>query len=262
MILEGYVVPLLRALEISNASKVYSDPETEISIDYEFENGKFRARIFIKRSPQDNYNTVTVRATHVLQTIVDSYAFINGVSLRLIPERVVVEGHGTGRLILLGHRELSGYFREEPSKERIALIQDYAFADKEFALALGDLNQALSIENYPAIAAARAVEVVRNALSDVSKSESANWKSLREKLRVTKEFLTFVTDHSKGPRHGRRVGINGDDQHQTLARAWIVVDRYIDHMIHKKLDENLYPMLNELPVPSSKLRNAIGVKTA
>jgi hypothetical protein len=259
--LQGCVVPQVRGLTVSKAVVKYSDPETTFSLVYEFRDGTFKSEVLIGQNIADNFQSVIIHSIDLLQTIADTYAFVNGVSLQVVPEIFLVEGSTTGRLVLLGHRQLMSYLKSAPDHNRIVAIRDLAFENREFAFALRDLNQALHTQNYSALAAGRAVEVIRNAFMEDTNDESKGWKGLRENLRVTKSFLTYVTDHSKNPRHGRRIGINGSEQNETLTRAWIIVDRYIDLKTRGKLDETEYPILDTLPEPSLTTRTAVGLQT-
>ncbi len=72
------------------------------------------------------------------------------------------------------------------------------------------------------------------------------WPIVREKLNVTLEYLQYVTEVSKAPRHGsRETYIQPIIIEECINRAWEMMRRYIAYLDggSQQLSEDEFPIL-------------------
>jgi len=55
------------------------------------------------------------------------------------------------------------------------------------------------------------------------------WAKMRSALNLTEEYLKYITDLSKGPRHGERTRIEGESTTEITRRSWIIMNRFIEY---------------------------------
>jgi hypothetical protein len=51
---------------------------------------------------------------------------------------------------------------------------------------------------------------------------------MRDSLNIDQPYLEFITEHSKGPRHGDVKGSTFSATRETIKRSWIVMNRFLE----------------------------------
>lgn len=62
---------------------------------------------------------------------------------------------------------------------------------------------------------------------------------MREALNLHEDYLSFITDQSKGPRHGDIKGGGFLEIRDTIQRSWTVMNRFLEF---KKRGDNRLPL--------------------
>jgi hypothetical protein len=94
---------------------------------------------------------------------------------------------------------------------------------------LTDLADTLSHFHQTPTNCARVLDSLKKAVAPNSK-DAQGWAILRDLLRLSTAFVQFVTDHSKGPRHGDRTStIPSSTIEEVSKRTWQIVDRFIEY---------------------------------
>lgn len=117
--------------------------------------------------------------------------------------------------------------------------------DPALGWALKDLIEANTLPNHASITCARAIESLRVLLTSADTTRSQAWGTFQTTLRISREFREYVTDISKGPRHGDRTPIQGDITLEVTRRAWQIMDRFIEYRKrgNQALPESGFPLL-------------------
>lgn len=95
-------------------------------------------------------------------------------------------------------------------------------------MVLRDLIDAITQWHRVPINTARVLDGLRHLLSP-GEEPKRGWEKLRAALRVEESYLRFVTDQSAPPRHGDPAHIPGTITSEVAARAWIVLNRYLEY---------------------------------
>lgn len=193
-----------------------------------------------------NYDAhVHLRAMDVTRTFVDSYAYARALGLSVILETVVkpdgikynieekrpdladlvtafgpVSSHGHGGINAAG-------------------MMPIIFNDLMIRVALNDLVSSLTQPEYATINCGRAIEAIRVSMTPGSGDRKQGWPAMRDNLNLHQDYLTFITDQSKGPRHGDMRGIAFADIRETVRRSWIVMNRFLEY---KKRGDKQLPL--------------------
>lgn len=94
--------------------------------------------------------------------------------------------------------------------------------------ALRDLIDAISGPHKIVPHCAKAIETLRNVLTPSGMERKQGWIVMQEALRVSGDYLKFITGESVAPRHGNHQAITGQTTNEVAQRAWIVMNRFLE----------------------------------
>ena len=68
---------------------------------------------------------------------------------------------------------------------------------------------------------------------------------MRQKLNIELEYLSFITEESRGPRHGDRFKGTPTAYKEVLKRSWNVMNRFLEYKKRKdkQLSLSTFPLL-------------------
>jgi hypothetical protein len=186
---------------------------------------------------------IYIRALDMCRAQVDLVAFKKGWGLSVILESFV-DHKGVTTPIALTHDELgtlcTAYSLEDNFRE---LSQKILESPARF-MALRDLISAISVPHVSLVDCARSIEGLRHTIANPNSKDAAAWREFREALHIDRAYLTYVTDHSRDGRHGRREYVPGAITTEVTRRAWIIMNRYLEYL---KLDGGALP-IDEFPL--------------
>ena len=122
-----------------------------------------------------------------------------------------------------------------------------ALSDPDVMLAVNDLIASIAVSHHGPINCGRVVEVIRDAIAPRSAKEKQAWEIMRTSLNLSFDYVQFITHVSKGPRHGKRMGVTTQDQfNETINRAWTVMNRFFEYKKRGDvaLPIDLFPLLS------------------
>lgn len=96
-------------------------------------------------------------------------------------------------------------------------------------MAFNDLIGAITLPHASLVNCARAMDRIKHLLSLPGTKDKEAWAAMRSILRIDEAYLKYITDSSAGPRHGRPGHIPGAITREVTARAWAVMNRYIEY---------------------------------
>jgi len=197
----------------------------------------------------DNYDgAVDWRANYLARSVLNCYAFATGTYLYPALE-TVVKPDGIKYIIQTRRSNLASLTTILQSHSDggvdIHPILRLVMTNPTIFAALKDLIEAIPAYNTE-VNCARAVEAIRQAMAPTDKRIKA-WQVMQDNLNVTERFLQFITEHSKGPRHGDVMKSQFAMVNETIRRSWIVMNRFLEFKKNgdQKLPLSTFPLLDE-----------------
>lgn len=188
-------------------------------------------------STQDEMSEIYKRVFDMARSAVDCFSYVKGVGLSVILERFIPP-NGISTNILVERPELASLvtaFDLNPSNKGSNFEAMYAIVISEpnLFLALNDLIASITVSHHAAVNCGRAIEAIREVImpsgSDRSR-RNRGWEIMRQHLNIELTYLSFITDVSTAPRHGKRVAATSkQDFNETLKRSWIIMNRFFEY---------------------------------
>jgi len=230
LVFKGRVFPEILEASIEVDNKIfYADPNgPEGEFDIDISRGVITVIVKVNADDAQIKSWALVRAKELVTSIVDLYAFTLGYALQVLMDHAV-EG-GVKKPLIISHSSVKNYISDYSDEQFKKLMELVAF-DLDLKLALRDLILSLSTMNYSAIAACRAMEAIRNKFRKVDEADNKAWKKMRDTLKISRDYIQFVTDASQMPRHGHRGAALLYDQSDITHRAWSIMDRYFNYLL-------------------------------
>lgn len=229
ILLRGRVLPEKWNVTIPTMGPVlYDDPKgLAAEIGVKIVDGEVEVETTSIREPAEYSSMLVARSLECVNSIVDLYAFCNGVALHVMLDSMVEDGV-IRHFAFSEMRVLRAFDGVSNIDALMPLWREIAFEDLDVRLAFHDLAMSLRTLNYSSIAAARVIDAVRNKIAPAGGSLASSWELLRKNLNVSKAYLQTISDASKLPRHGVRGLMEGDIQVEILTRAWTMMFRYLE----------------------------------
>ena len=104
-----------------------------------------------------------------------------------------------------------------------------AITDINLLFALNDMIEAITIPHVSLVNCARAMDRLKHLIASPNAKDPQAWRQMRDALQISEDYLKYITEYSKGPRHGRPGHRSGIVTSETARRAWIIMDRYFEY---------------------------------
>jgi hypothetical protein len=179
----------------------------------------------------DNYDGhVDLKANYLATAIVNTYGFAQGLGLRVVLEQVkkpdgITYNIQSQRPYL--QTLVSVLQSSADGGVDVRVVMGIILQNPILFIALNDLISAVSFTPNAPLYCGRAVDAIRESIAPAL-DRKQGWKILRESLNLSQQYLEFITEQSKGPRHGSVVDIQFSDIHETTNRAWAVMNRFLE----------------------------------
>ncbi len=108
-------------------------------------------------------------------------------------------------------------------------VAEIVLSDPPLFMALDSLMQSITHGHQSPNAAGRAIEYIRHSIAPGIEDRNQAWALMRQNLQIDRAYLDFITDLSKGPRHGDPQFIPGDPVTEAVSRVWVVMNRYLEY---------------------------------
>src|SRR5262249_11673992 len=110
--------------------------------------------------------------------------------------------------------------------------------------ALRDLTEGLRQAYTGGIAAARAMDGIRNYFIPADGNEKQGWALMRQARHASGYYVKTITEQSKGPRHADWFATEEQAAKDGTKRAWILMNRFLEY--RKRNNQQL--SLSEFPL--------------
>jgi hypothetical protein len=170
------------------------------------------------------------RALDLAVAIVTTYGFAKGLGLTTVLETVIKPD---GLLY-----NLHDYYPNLEALVTVLRAQEHGVIDVDAVLqivlsdptifiAMTDLVQSLTMFKEAPVRCARAVDAIRHYMAPQN-DRKAGWPAMQENLNLSEPFLKYITEVSKGPRHGDVKGDTFIAGQEARNRAWITMNRFLE----------------------------------
>jgi hypothetical protein len=175
---------------------------------------------------QDDIVELHRRAFDLCRAIVGLNAFKMGIGLTVLIQHFVLPGGSMQTMLPNDDRlpPLCTAIHSAPDFERVFAL---VCVDASFVHLLSDLIAAITVPHVSVVNCARVVDGLKSLISAESKDHVA-WKMMRDVLNVDERYLKLITDTSKNARHGKGERVEGAVTREITARAWNVMNRYLE----------------------------------
>ena len=246
--IEGRVLPERRLVSIADLGTIsYSDPRGfDAEFDIQIKDSKILVRCSVAETTDWYVKMSLVRAYELATAAVDLYAFSKGWALSVLLDDFIIDGQRQG--IAFSETSVASLCNVISNEEDFLETWEHLSGSFNLKFALRDLISSLSTLNYSSVAACRALETIKNSIAPDVRNDKEGWKLLREKLVIEREYIQFITDSSREPRHGNRGAAFGDEQLEITHRAWKIMDRYMEYLKRggdEVLPEDEFPLLKQ-----------------
>lgn len=230
LVFEGRVLPEILGVGIKCPDPFeYADPDGMAGVfSLSISDGKVKVSAKLANLDENTKQWAVVRGHELVTSIIDLYAFTLGYALHVIIDFTIENGQK--KPFILSHTSVKNFI-EEFSDDQFEQLIEHVIADLDLKLALRDLVLSLSTMNYSAIAACRSTEAIRNYFRENDETDAQAWERMRTCLNLSREYIQYITDASKKPRHGHRGAALLSDQSEITHRAWLIMNRYMCYLL-------------------------------
>ena len=186
---------------------------------------------------EDHCNEVYMRALDMSRAAIDSFSFVTGLGSSVSLEKVI-KPNGIEHDVLVQRPDLAAKVTAfdalnpniENKGNNFSTMYGIILDNPLIFMALNDLIVSISLPHHAPINCGRTVETIRQLMTPEAGETKRGWETMRQKLNIDQKYLSFITDTSKGPRHGARVGTTQAAYKETIDRSWVVMNRFLEYM--------------------------------
>lgn len=179
------------------------------------------------------------RALDLAVAVITSYGFAKGLGLSAVLE-TVVKPDGILYNLHDYHPNLESLVTALRAQNDggidVNLVMQIVMSDPTVFVALTDLVQSLVMFKEVPLRCGRAVDAIRHHMAPRD-DRKAGWPTIQDNLNLSETFLKYITEASKGPRHGDVRDSTFATSQEVLKRAWIVMNRFLE--FKKRGDQKL-----------------------
>jgi hypothetical protein len=197
-------------------------------------NSTINVECIVPEYKPDWFAEIYKRAYDLARTAVNLACFAMGEGLLCIFEFAIMPD-GTPSTLRLQQPDLAQYCKSyklgDSSPENQKNYNDVAVmiaTDWEFFATLNDLIESITMPQVAATNCGRVIDSIRRQIAPTMSGGQA-WGATHKALNISRHYQEFVSDKSKGPRHGDRAFISGTILIEVTTRTWIIMDRYIEY---------------------------------
>jgi hypothetical protein len=173
---------------------------------------------------------IWMRALDLVRGAVDLVCFATGTGATVTLD-TFINAEGARSTLLSKNERLSGIctaFRLGEKCGDLYKFLNIVLTEPGLFMALNDLVTANTLPHYSPVTCARTIEGLRHLIAPGLQPKDG-WSSLRQNLNIDENYLKFITDHSKGPRHGDPQHIPGAITTDIITRTWVIMNRFLEY---------------------------------
>jgi hypothetical protein len=235
----GFVNPRIMSVGSSGGPFVLKDEAIgEVSMVYSISNDAINAECEITEVNDDTVTVLYWWVSSFIDGVVDAIAFSTGSSIVAVFDKYQRPNAPIQSLIFRDH-ELGKECSVSPEE-----IIDLSVKERSICKYLHDITHTLIRPLEATVNCARAIEGLSRLVAP-GKDKHQRWKSLRDNLNLSEDYLKYISKLSEGPRHGDTGPQNTRNILETRRRTWVVMNRFLAFRKRNnaKLSTSEFPLL-------------------
>jgi len=112
-------------------------------------------------------------------------------------------------------------------KRNLEAILALVMREPALFMALNDLIQAVSTPHMAPANCGRILDGLRKLVAPGIEPKRG-WPIFQTTIQTDEPYLSFISEHSKKPRHGEHVRIDGPTTTEIAKRTWIIMNRFLE----------------------------------
>ncbi len=202
----------------------------EMAFKFRIEGSDVFVECDVNRLDAADFVPIWMRAFDLVRGVVDLACFSTGIGAT-VTLNTMINPQGVRSIVLpqdTGLAALCTAFRlGKPPNADFTAILNIVLKEPPLFMAINDLITAITLPHHSAVVCARAIERLRHIIAPGLVPKDS-WESLRNNLHIDKDYLTFITSYSTGPRHGDPQHIPGTTTTEIIKRSWTVMNRFLE----------------------------------
>lgn len=190
-------------------------------------NSEVEVRCDADQIPDSAMINLYMRALDLARAQVDLLCFRDGYGLTVLLETFISQS-GTRSALVMSDPRLAKLCTSIATDQDFDRLCVHVMGNVNLMQALRDLIASITLPHVSCVDCARAMDRIKHLIAPGEQSDGAAWTAMRNALNVSREYLTFITDHSKDARHGRGNFVPGDITTQVTRRSWVIMNRYLE----------------------------------
>ena len=151
----------------------------------------------------------------------------------------------TGKVTVFGIDVAVTSDSKKERRAKLGKLLPVVLSSSEIQLALADLREAIRSPGDTGFFSYRAIETLMQTFKDDGDDAKKGWSQMRAALNLDEQWLKYVRRHATDRRHGKGRSISWEERRETMSRAWLVMDRYLEYLSkdRKPLAEAEFPTM-------------------
>jgi hypothetical protein len=234
----GRVLPATVQISYTDIPKpAWEWTEENLKIEFKIQIKESRVQVdcLVDQYKDDYMGELHRRSFELARACVNVAAFGTGYGLYLIFEQFIRPDGVVTQLLFTSPPDFvaectafklpSATAQEKQTMEQVLAIA----MDPALSMLLNDLIQCLSVPNIAPVNCGRVLDGLRKLVVPGMNDPKAEWPIFRAAMRVDENYTQFVSEHSKNPRHGQHMRIDGPTTIEIHRRAWVIMNRFLEY---------------------------------
>jgi len=203
----------------------------------------------IEKFELKHLNDILNGALDYARTLINLIGFATGIGVSVVFEYAILPDGEIAPIMLQTPALASlctAYGLEPERYEDLLAVIQMVIADRNLYKSFNDLIDTQITPHISLINGARVIESIRWMIAPNVKREAPAWAAMHKALNLSEAYLKWITEQSKGPRHGDPSQVSASAQLEATERAWKIINRYLEYRKRgsQPLAEPEFPELN------------------
>jgi hypothetical protein len=197
-------------------------------------NSVVRVECDIETYEPEHLVEITKRAADLSRTLVNLIAFSSGHGLSVVLE-TFIGPDGMPTDLLITNPTLAPlctvFSLSQENQSDFSVVTNLVFNEVSLFLALNDLIEAATEWHVAPTNCGRVIDRICRMISPNAKGgpTASSWQAMRDALKLSKDYLEWISVQSTGPRHGDAAFVPGTTTTEIVARTWTVMNRFLEY---------------------------------
>ncbi len=196
---------------------------------------------YLEKYGPEHFSDILNGAYDYARTLTNLIGFATGIGISLVFEYAILPDGELAPIMpstpALGSL-CTAFGLETERREDLLSITQMVVGDRNLYRLFNDLIDTQIIPHISLVNSARVIDSIRRMIAPTLDGTPA-WAEMHKALNVSEVYLKWITDQSKGPRHGDPSQASATRQLETTERAWIIMNRYLEY--RKRGNQPLQP---------------------